>query len=303
MAPHQWREINPKPHLLKDMRNHSKMRSITAVSTHNVTSIWISRILPRKLKEALKAGLFRLSRASRIDCSPKLKLGTFNGFEIAYRDGTADELVLTDSFDHDMYFAAVPEYQPCETDIIIDIGAHIGTFAVLAASKVPRGVVHAIEACEDTMNFLRVNAALNRMGNLSTHHLAILNRKGSCALYYDTGNWGHSVVSQLSDYSEMVECCTLQQFFEKIGIRSCSFIKFNCEGAEFPIILASPPELLRHVRIMLVLYHCDLWTANTKEDLVSCLQSNGFECRIRNSTENRGWIIATNANWTAAEPR
>src|SRR5712691_311346 len=130
-----------------------------------------------------------------------LTIASFGSFQVAYRQGTADESVLKDSFSHDIFFSGVPEYQPAETDVIVDIGAHIGTFAVLAASKVPRGTVYAIEACEDTFNFLRINAALNRLENLSPHHLALSDRQGTCRLYCDTGNWGHSVVSQLSDRS------------------------------------------------------------------------------------------------------
>jgi hypothetical protein len=52
--------------------------------------------------------------------------------------------------------------------------------------------------------------------------------------------------------------------------------------------------------MMLVLYHCDLWEKNSEEDLVSHLQASGFECTIRNRSEKRGWIVATNRTWNAA---
>jgi FkbM family methyltransferase len=258
-----------------------------------------SRLLPRGFKTVVRAEVQRLSRPAGIDRLSTVKIDSFGAFEVAYRQWTADESVLKDSFDNDIFFSGVPEYQPGETDIIIDIGAHIGTFAVLAASKAPRGAVYAIEACQDTFNFLRINAALNGRANLHTRHLALSDRRGTCTLYHDAGNWGHSVVRQLSDRSETVECCTLPQFFEETGIRRCSFMKFNCEGAEFPILLASPADVLRRVRMMLVLYHCDLWTTNSMEDLLSHLEASGFECTIRNRTEHRGWIIATNPAWSA----
>lgn len=166
---------------------------------------------------------------------------------------------------------------------------------MLAASKAPRGAVYAIEACGDTFNYLRINAALNRLENLSTFHLALSDRPGKCTLYYDCGNWGHSIVSQLSNRSEVVECCTLQQFFDDNHIGKCSFIKFNCEGAEFPILLSSPANLLARVEKMLVLYHSDLWTNNSPEELLSHLEAGGFDCIVTNRTEKRGWIIATNS--------
>jgi FkbM family methyltransferase len=226
--------------------------------------------------------------------SGTVRIGSFGGFEVAYRQGTADELVLKESFDHDLFFAGVPEYRPNERDVIVDVGAHIGTFALLAASKVPRGAVYAIEASEETFNLLRINAALNRMTNLSTHHLALSNGPGTCTLYHSPANWGHSVVCRRSDRSETVECRTLQQFFEDSRITRCDFLKFNCEGSEFPILLSSSADLLRRLRMMLVLYHCDLWTSNSEDDLLSHLRASGFDCSVRNRTDKRGWIVAVN---------
>jgi FkbM family methyltransferase len=251
-----------------------------------------SKFLPTWMKSAIRR---LLHSPRRVDCGSVLKIGSFGGFQVAYRGDTADENVLVHSFDHDIFFAGVPNYLPAETDVILDVGAHIGTFAILAASKVSRGAVYAIEACEDTFNYLRINAALNRLENLSTFHLALYDRPGKCTLYYDSGNWGHSIASQLSNRSEVVECCTLQQFFDDNHIEKCSFIKFNCEGAEFPILLSSPANLLRRVEKMLVLYHSDLWANNTPEELINHLEASGFDCIVTNRTEKRGWIIATNS--------
>jgi FkbM family methyltransferase len=274
----------------KSRLNRDRMMKIPAnLSFARATA---SKLLPPWMKSAIR----RLQRRpQRVDRGSVLKIGFFGGFQVAYRGGTADENVLEHSFDHDIFFAGVPDYLPAETDVILDVGAHIGTFAILAASKVSRGAVYAIEACEDTFNYLRINAALNRLENLSTFHLALYDRPGKCTLNYDSGNWGHSIVSHLSNRGEVVDCCTLQQFFDDNHIGNCSFIKFNCEGAEFPILLSSPTSLLRRVGKMLVLYHCDLWTKNTLEELLTHLGASGFECIVTNRGEKRGWIIATNS--------
>jgi FkbM family methyltransferase len=255
------------------------------------------RALPRRLKPAVKGVLLRLFETSGFDCASPLRIGTFKGLRFAYRQGTADESVLKQTFEDDVFFSCVPEYQPSDSDVIVDVGAHIGAFAVLAASKVPRGAVHAIEACQDSFNFLFVNAAINRMANLSVYHLALSDREGDCTLYHDSHNWGHSTVLKMSDRTETVQCRTLQRFFEKADIPRCTLLKMNCEGAEFPILLASPPEVLRRVRMMLVFYHSDLWTTNSREDVVSHLRASSFECKIRHSGEDRGWIVAVNRNW------
>ena len=250
----------------------------------------ISRILPRWLKDLIRP--YYKSIAHR-ETPSGIAIGSFAGFEVAYRKGTADEAVLRDSFDNDIFFSGAPEYQPDNSDVIIDIGAHIGTFSLLSSSKVGNGKVYAIEASEESFNLLRINVALNQCSNISVHHLAVADKAGTCILYHATGNWGHSTVSELSKTSETVRSCTLSAFLEGNGINECHFAKLNCEGGEFPILLSTPAGVLQRIRTILVLYHCDLWKDNTEADLISHLESSGFKCVVRNRSEIRGWIIAT----------
>ena len=246
----------------------------------------VSPFLPRRIKNAFGKKEFD-------DHPSRLRIGCFGGFQVAYRAGTADEAVLDDSFDRDIFFTGVPEYQAAADHIVIDVGAHIGTFSLLASARVPRGKVYAIEACEDTCNFLKINVALNGAANVSVHHLAITDARGTSTLYYDAGNWGNSVVAPLSAGSETVESCSLTDFMDDNGIQHCNFMKLNCEGAEFPILLTTPSSVLRRFEMILVLYHCDLWKQNTEQDLLAHLAASGFECKLRNQTEKRGWIVAT----------
>jgi FkbM family methyltransferase len=251
----------------------------------------VSRFLPKAVKRALG----RYGRPSG------LKLEWFGGFQIAYRKDTADEAVIAHSFDRDIFFTGVPEYKPAGNHVVIDIGAHIGTFSLLASSKVPNGRVYAIEACQDTCNLLWINAALNRASNISVHRLAIVDRRGPVTLHYNSGNWGHSVVKRLSQWSEQVEGCSLSEFMEDNGIQHCDFMKLNCEGAEFPILLSTPPNVLRKFDRLLVLYHGDLWHRNTPEELLAHLTASGFECNVRNQSRTRGWIVATNLSGSTSQ--
>ncbi len=252
----------------------------------------IGRFLPEGLKAVLRT-VYHFAKKRVYDSPSMLAIDTFEGFQVAYRKGTADEAVLQHSFSHDIFYSGCPDYHPAENDVIIDIGAHIGTFSLLSSSKVRHGRVYSIEACQDTFNLLRINIALNQCANISAHHLAISDKDGQCTLYYDPGNWGHTTVKAISLFSETVESCTLTSFLERNHIDICQFLKFNCEGAEFPILLSTPKEVLKRFGTILVLYHCDLWGKNPMADLLSHLHSSGFKCVIRNQAEQRGWIIAT----------
>lgn len=257
--------------------------------------ISVARLLSG-IKSKSKQTIQQIFMRKVFDKPSKLNIKTFGRFNVAYRSNTADEEVLNDSFDNDIFFDRIPEYNPKNGDVIIDIGAHIGTFSILASSKIGEGKVYSIEASQDSFNLLRINVALNQIMNISIHHLAMSDKQGTCTLYHDKGNWGHSTVKKLSRSHEIVKAETMSAFFEDNNITECNFLKLNCEGSEFPIILGTPSYILKTIGVILVLYHCDLWSSNTESDLISHLLSSGFHCVIREKSEKRGWIIGTNTN-------
>lgn len=221
-----------------------------------------------------------------------MKIKEFKNLKISYREGTVDEEVLVYSFENDVYF--IPEYNPKPDDVIIDLGAHIGTFSILAASKLKRGKIYAIEPCKESFEYLLKNVALNKFSNISSSNLALTDFKGTTKLYYDinSGNWGHSIVKKFSEQGEEVQTDTLTNFMQDNNILQCDYMKLNCEGAEFKIILSTPKEILRRVKLMFILYHLDLVENYSEKDLMKYLHKCGFSTTIRNKSDTRGWIIA-----------
>src|SRR5262249_32636134 len=250
-----------------------------------------------KLREKLRIAHVALRNARAAfhpgEANYALAIGEFGDFRVAFRDGTADEQVIAHSFENDIFFSDVPEYQPFSDDVVIDIGAHIGTFSLLAASKLTHGKVHAVEASQESYNYLRINTALNPRLSIIPHRLALSDCDGEVMLHHDRENWGHSIMKRYSPRGEKVPAASLSTFMEAQGIREVAFIKFNCEGAEFPIVMTAPVETLKRIRIMLILYHLDLVDGYSLHDLVDRLMEAGFHISIRNQTSRRGWIIAS----------
>lgn len=214
-----------------------------------------------------------------------------DGFHVAYRKGTADERVFKHSFGRDIFLPGIPEYHPRPTDTVIEVGAHIGTFTVLIARQV--GQVYAIEASRESFDYLRVNCLLNRLDNAHPFHLALGPESGLTTLYHDRENWGHTTAKRLSHESETVPMATLTDFMAEQAIERCDFLRMNCEGAEFPILLQTPPETLERVDAMLVSYHCDLVSDVPLDSLVAHVREAGLEVEIRNRiSPQHGWLIA-----------
>jgi FkbM family methyltransferase len=230
--------------------------------------------------------------ASGSENSYRLDVKQCNEYVVAYRSPSTDEKVIQNSFENDRFFATVPEYVPQEDDVILDVGAHIGTFAMLASRRIPQGTVYAIEPCRETYNYLRVNISLNRTSNLRPFNLALADYQGHARLSYSQGHWGNSIMLDRSLGGETVPTQTLSEFFEENQIDRCAFAKFNCEGAEFPVLISSPEETLRRIHWMLILYHCDLAKSYRSEDLEQHLLRCGFTTSIRKKSTNRGWLVA-----------
>ena len=220
-----------------------------------------------------------------------MKIVKKNNFKFYYRANTADDLQL--NYNQNMFF--IPEYNIEPNDIVIDIGSHIGTFAVPMAHRIPEGKIYAIEARKETFDILRKNIVLNDLHNVSVHNIALTNFKGSTKLYYApyNQNWGDSITN-ISKESEIVKTNTLGKFMQENEIDHCNFMKINCEGAEFEIILSSSKKTLKKIKLLLILYHSDFNKNHSEKKLIDYLRECDFEVSVRNKSEKRGWIIAKN---------
>ena len=221
--------------------------------------------------------------------SRKLILRHFEDYRIAFRPETSDESEVRQFFGSDV-FALLPEFKPKKTDVILDVGANLGGLSLRVAPRVNH--VYALEPRKDTYALLRLNILLNFAVNISAERLALLDKNGSCKLFYADTSWGDSTVFDHSGMSEDVPCMSLSTFCDERKITKIHFAKFNCEGAEFPILLSSDRRTLAMIEKMLVLYHCDLVPQMSEQLIVSHLEDCGFKTAIRNQSEHRGWIIA-----------
>jgi FkbM family methyltransferase len=255
-----------------------------------VRVLW--KLLPEFLKKKVRAAYKAV-----VPNESQLQLQQFGEFELAVRNGTVDARVARETFVSDIYLPNLPEYEPREDHVIIDVGAHLGAFALKAGRVASRGRVFAIEACRETYCLLRINKALNGADNVVDVYAALAGESGQATLYHSRENWGHSTVTERGTaHTETVKALSLRDFLEQYGIDRCDFIKFNCEGGEFPILLGSTPETLKKFGVMLVLYHGDLYHGGeTEHELAAHLQKAGFRTQFRNQEGQRGWIVATRA--------
>ena len=128
-------------------------------------------------------------------------------------------------------------------DIILDIGAHIGLFAVVAAKiSSPHGKVYAFEPAPSTNALLRQTIVLNNMQlNIESHSEAMGKENGKTIFYVsdDKADNSNSLVSYKEDrklHGIDVNIVTIDGFVKTKNLTKVNFMKIDVEGAEYDAI-------------------------------------------------------------------
>mgnify|MGYP000318300651 CR=1 FL=1 len=121
-------------------------------------------------------------------------------------------------------------------DIVVDIGANIGYYTLLASKLVgENGKVYAFEPETENYRLLLKNIEINNAKNVIPLQKAVSNKRGTIKLYLHKHNPGaHSIVSKSKEFIE-VESITLDEFF---GMNSkVDVVKIDIEGGEMLALL------------------------------------------------------------------
>jgi FkbM family methyltransferase len=128
--------------------------------------------------------------------------------------------------------------------VIIDIGAHIGKYTILA-SKMTNGKVISIEASKDNFSILKKNIMLNNAKNVLAFNLAITNSNKKVKLYKPNTS-GHNTLRRINAPYKWVNGTTLDYLLKKLKIEKVDLIKIDVEGTEINVIEGFKEYLIHH---------------------------------------------------------
>ncbi len=182
---------------------------------------------------------------------------------------------------------------------VVDIGAGVGDFAILAAEAGPGVRVYAYEPFPDSHQLLVRNLALNAISNVTAFQQAIWSSSGVLELDLSGGE-PLQIASRKDPDAEpqsaeavVVQAVTLDDVLSSQGLARVDLLKLDCEGAEYPILMASPPAVLARVDRIVMEYH-DLDIERNHLRLAAFLQEAGYEVRWRVNTvhDDIGYLYA-----------
>jgi FkbM family methyltransferase len=169
---------------------------------------------------------------------------------------------------------------------VIDIGANVGIFSLLAAKSAR--LVHAFEP--EPRNYDLIEQNCHGKSNIVIHNEAIGAIDGTAPLSIGSSSTAFSLYGEATQ-TRPVPVRTLSSIFSDYDIEYCDFLKLDCEGAEYPILLDSPPEIFNKIGLLAMEYH-DHLSSHTHQDIVNRLRMLGFQSTVYHVSGTFGMIAA-----------
>ncbi len=167
---------------------------------------------------------------------------------------------------------------------VVDIGAGLGDFSILAAQGFPNNQVYAYEPFMESFNLLERNLAVNRVNNVQIFQQAV-GQTGALVLDLSGGEplqiqsrQSQPASANAGERTVQVTSLALNEVFVQNGIQRCDLLKMDCEGAEYDILFNAKPEALERVQRLVMEYH-DGVHGYTYQDLETFLGGQGFEVK------------------------
>jgi len=193
---------------------------------------------------------------------------TIEGFYVHSEKPEQDWVIIEDVYLRDCYRTAlVPRH--ARVEYVLDVGAHIGTFARLWHERNPAAKIICIEACPENVPLLRRNVGpfaevIHGACTYEAGPLHFLNAVSSPAGQSTGGSTVLTSIPQAVDPQYRVDNrplprITVHEILERFGWPHIDMLKLDCEGSEYSILSGAPIE---KIAFILGEYHgFDRWEA------------------------------------------
>jgi len=166
---------------------------------------------------------------------------------------------------------------------VLDIGAHVGYFSLLAAKQAgPSGRVFSFEPHPDNYSLLIKNVKENAYETITTVNQGASATSGNSTLHQSRlDNGRHSIYRQdlLQQGSVPISTTSMDDFFGVIDWPKIDLVKIDVEGAELDVLsgMAGLLERCRDIRLIVELNPVSLEQAQVEPiSLPKTLESLGF---------------------------
>lgn len=207
----------------------------------------------------------------------------------------SQELILSGKWEE--YETSIFKKNIKKGDVVLDIGAHIGYYTLIAAQAVGNeGKVYSFEPDPKNFALLKKNIRENRYRNVVPINMAVADKKGSLRLFLNEENTGdHRIYSSLDRRKAIkIRTVTLDDFFKDKDKR-INMIKIDIQGSEVRAFKGGIKliELNRKVKILTEFWPYGLrLSGSSAKEYADLLINNNFKLFNLEENTKKKTIIA-----------
>lgn len=208
----------------------------------------------------------------RLFKTPLTLLKLKNGI-IIHGHKNSNILTVTD----EVFFQNLYTHKKAKTkkgDVVVDIGAHVGIFTLLALNQGAKHV-YAFEPDKKNIEMIERNIDENNYQNASIFNAAVSNRVGKVKLYIAPISSGNSLYQKAWNKEEKnyisVPSFTLEKIIKENNLKQIDLLKIDCEGSEGDIVASTSSNIWKKIQKIVMEFH----------DNVSSMQHTEIEKRLR----------------------
>lgn len=177
---------------------------------------------------------------------------------------------------------------------VVDVGGHIGTFALMAGKRVgPGGRVLVFEPSPETLALLRRNLELNPMPWVRLHALALGAKSGLVTLYTaapgEANPAADTLIPSEGRVPVQVPVRPLDEVLADDGVTRVDHMKIDVEGAELQVLDGAPKALASASRVLMEIHTPHV----SRAEAVGRLEQAGLTVRVVSEAENSLIVEAT----------
>jgi FkbM family methyltransferase len=190
-------------------------------------------------------------------------------------------------------------FRPKSGDTVVDVGAHIGLYSLIAAKRVgPAGKVIAIEPDPENFKILRKNILLNQSRNIDALECAAYSAREKLKLFLPELEQGRTIFNTvMQDRAKTsinfleVEANTLDNILESKNITEVNWIKIDVEGAELEVLKGAVNTLSSNKDTTFVI---EIHGSEIYKEVLGYLKTYNLTIMYEKSNEKGDWrhIIA-----------
>lgn len=156
----------------------------------------------------------------------------------------------------DIYRLGRAQLDPAIAYEVLDIGAHVGAFTCLLASKLPRSRFTCVEPSSTSIEWLSRNIQVNHIPDrVAVVHAAVDIDDGMVPFWEPSASSSLASLTAIPDAtSTLVRTCSFDSLVHGLGDGPL-IVKMDCEGGEYGAILRSKPDSWSTVHWLFLEYH------------------------------------------------